>query len=672
MWSLPLLGTLVLVLALLGVVAAPADAARSRVTLSGTLERIHGHTRTGSVSSWMLTTDSGRRVALRAVKARGLRSGVRVRIRGVRAYGSIRVTSLERLPGARARAAVAPNGARKTAVVMLNFANDRTQPFSADQVRQAMFTGDDSANAFFREESHESLSLVGRDNPNGDVFGWYEIDAAPGDSCGNGDWLSWLDAADAAARTAGASLDGYDHVVYLFPKVAACPWSGMGSLGGDWTVLNGDIGLWLTGHELGHNYGFEHATKLYCTDAAGKRVAISRRCTSGEYDDPYDIMGNRFERWSSLIRQVQAGWISAANVTPVAANATAEIAPLELRTTARQGLRISRGDGRSYWVELRRPAGRFDDFGLGEAVVNGVTIRLGEDRNPALSALIDTNPTGSRRLLDEPLAVGRTFTDFDHGIRVTTDAVSATGATVRVQLGPIPPPPASPPVTGTANPAPTPTPAPSPPTLTPPPTPEPPPAPTPNPIPPPTPSPAPVPPTTLTPAPVPPTTLTPVPPRPPAPPTTGTTTPTNTGGRTPSSPDSTPLPSRPALPVSGRQGALGVAVGRLKAFDGRGLLVGQRGRVQIDLRFRMSSDMLARPARVQLRARSRTGCRAELSTRSRDGKWQRLAQLSTRRAYTTSSVALPAAAVKASLELRVACGGRRQALDIDAVSVTAS
>jgi hypothetical protein len=443
--------------------AARAASEAGTVTRAGPLERLHGHTRAAraDVGAAALVTAAGRRFVLDARRAALPAAGTRVRVRGTRRGSVIAVRAVRRLPaGIRARAAATPSGVKKTVVLLLNFSDDRTQPFTLDQVRTAMFTGQRSVSAFYAAESHGRLSLTGKLRADGDVYGYFPIAAPKGPTC---DYFGWSQKADALAAAQGIDLSGYDHKVYVHPRTSACGYAGIATVGSNWSSFNGDIGLWVAGHEIGHNYGFDHAGKAACRDAAGYPVAISRSCTVSEYQDPYDIMGNRFQRHSHGVHQLQAGWVPAANMRTVTTSGTYTIAPVTEPRAATQVLQIPRADGRFYYLETRRPFGIFDDFAITEPVVGGVTIRYARGVTaPGITALVDTNPTTSASTRDEPLTPGRTFTDADEQLSIRVDAVTTDGATVTITRGGAPAPTPTPTPTPTPSPTPTPTPSPTP------------------------------------------------------------------------------------------------------------------------------------------------------------------------------------------------------------------
>lgn len=88
------------------------------------------------------------------------------------------------------------------------------------------------------------------------------------------------------------------------------------------------------------------------------------------------------------------------------------------RTKNRDGIAIE-----SYYLELRKPFGVFDDFGSGDPVVNGVTLRLVSTLFPFdYSYLLDANP-GLGWFTNAQLTAGQIFDDVSRGIKIKTEIV---------------------------------------------------------------------------------------------------------------------------------------------------------------------------------------------------------------------------------------------------------
>jgi hypothetical protein len=316
---------------------------------------------------------------------------------------------------------------RSVAVIMFNFADDRRRPYTAEEARRIVFTGDDSVNAFLSESSFGRVGLVG------DVFGWHTID----ESSARCRFERWTEAAREAALQDDDDDDddSYQHYVFVFPQVRSCEWSGMAELPGTNTWINGELTVRVVGHELGHNLGAHHASALRCV-ADGRPVAVSDTCTHEEYGDPFDIMGGG-ARHTSAWNKAKLGWLAASNLATATASGTFTLTAQEALTAEVQLLRIPWGrTGLFYYLELRQPFGSFfDNFGAADPAVNGISLRLAPDyRSADRSSLIDTNPT-TPGFEDAPLGMGRTFADPAHGVWIVNRGVVAGRATVEVSLG---------------------------------------------------------------------------------------------------------------------------------------------------------------------------------------------------------------------------------------------
>ena len=360
--------------------------------------------------------------------------GKRVRV-GYRADGTAELAadggSSTGTTGAAATAAGTTE--KRIAVILLNFTNDTRQPWTTDQVRSVAF--DDptaSVAAYYRAASWGKLSL------SGDVFGWFTIPYSTTAGC---DYSAWATAAENAATAAGADLSTYQHVVYAFPWVAACGWSGLAYLPGRQSWLNNSgTTLRTMAHELGHNFGTHHASALSCT-VNGVRVSLAASasdCTASEYGDPWSVMGAASKHEHTNFSRGNFGWLQSANTLTVTASGEYTLKPIAAYDpTGVQALRVKRTASSYLTLELRQNDGSyFDSFPDGDPVVTGVSTRItSEYSNPMQSQLVDATP-GTTSFGDAPLAAGKTLTDPATGISITTLSVSSTGATVRIALTP--------------------------------------------------------------------------------------------------------------------------------------------------------------------------------------------------------------------------------------------
>jgi len=349
-------------------------------------------------------------------------------------------------------------GAKRVAVVLLNFANDTSQPYTPSFAAGVAFTNPDSVAAYYAETSSGLLTL------SGDVFGWYTIP----DSNANCATSTWATSATMAASAAGVDLGIYDNVVYAFPTAPDCYWGGMAQLPGRSSWLNGAgaMSLHVMAHELGHNFGTHHASALNCSEG-GIRVSLSANsasCTANEYGDPFTVMGQAVQYEHSNYSQGNFGWLQAPNTVTVVNAGDYTVAPVENSdASAVRALQIARTSSTFFTLEYRQPSGTFDTFPPTMPVATGVSIRITYAySSPLQSQLVDTVPA-TTSFMDAPLLVGSTLVDPLSGVSITTLAATSSGVTVRIGFGSggQPSPTAAP--TPSAMPSPTPGPSPSPP-----------------------------------------------------------------------------------------------------------------------------------------------------------------------------------------------------------------
>lgn len=409
-------------------------AASGPVTLAGVVDVEHGDviaSRSHPASSieYRVLDTGSERLTLVGEGAEKVRPGARVKVRGTRHGGRFVLASenpVTRISGGGENsltvATSEPSSSRRVAVLVANFEADTRKPWTRAQVADVVF-GTNSAAAYWREVSNDAMSI------SGDVLGYYTL-AVSNTTC---DYGGWMEAAKSAAAAAGVDVPGYTNVMLVVPRQSACRWDGLGTIGGRNTWINGALSVYVTSHELGHNFGVHHSGLLRCKDEAGNPVALSSRCKFEEYGDPFDVMG-RAPRHTNNWHRRQLGFLSNLDQETVTSSGTYKMATVEIDGGSPRILRVARPGGDFFYLEWRQTYGVYDAFGRTAPAVNGVMIRIAPDDGIARSRLIDTVPSTWTRS-DAPLVIGRTFTDPTTGISVKAVSADSTGATVSITFG---------------------------------------------------------------------------------------------------------------------------------------------------------------------------------------------------------------------------------------------
>ena len=143
------------------------------------------------------------------------------------------------------------------------------------------------------------------------MAGWYTIPVS-NPTCNGFDIQNY---GKQAAQMAGYVLSNYDRFIFVFPKVAACGYSGAAQVGAFPSIswINGYLDLETIGHEFIHNLGLQHAQAKDC----GNGAILGSFCQTLWYGNIVDIMGIGSAGHVNASYKENLGWLTPSNITTV-------------------------------------------------------------------------------------------------------------------------------------------------------------------------------------------------------------------------------------------------------------------------------------------------------------------------------------------------------------------
>jgi len=301
---------------------------------------------------------------------------------------------------------------------------DRTTPV-ATQAEWQTTLGDVSD--WLSENSFGKTNLVVTVAP--DVF---TLPSPVSDYEPGGDYPRILTDAKALALAAGYDSGNFDITIVAFPHLEAWHWSGRASLGGGNQWLNGNHSRGVVAHELGHNYGLQHASSWDADDgtvlpADGAPADYNPQHT--EYGDIFSVMGSSGsypEGHFSPHAKAELNWIVPSQVETVTTPGTYRIHRFDdsaEKTAPLLALKLQRAASQTFWLGYRRNFTDNTDLNNGAYVI--------WQYNPHQCRLLDMTPdsrTSSSRAdkEDAALKIGQTFVDPTHFLYVTPVAHGGT------------------------------------------------------------------------------------------------------------------------------------------------------------------------------------------------------------------------------------------------------
>ena len=313
-------------------------------------------------------------------------------------------------------------GEHKVLGILINFTNDPSEPFSLDELRNALFNGPKSMAAYYNEASFGQMRF------SGDAMGYLTI-PYPG-SCYLGPEVR------KTLLASGVDLTKYD----ILAIVVTSKLCGMaGGSNGMWFPIEIETGNWVTGQVFSHEYGHIIATgDDYSYSCGSKAIDASSNCAATQYGDPYDTMGHGLYHYNAAHKAI-FGWIPPERITTATTNGNYTIYPLEKAAAGPQALVIAKSDtDEDYYFEYRQPYGI--DSSLPAALTNGAGANINhlysaKDTQNSIhvntTKRLDLTP-GDNRLDNSALSDGRSFIDSINGITITQVSHSPESVTLNV------------------------------------------------------------------------------------------------------------------------------------------------------------------------------------------------------------------------------------------------
>jgi hypothetical protein len=406
------------------------------VTVEGTLRLLHADNFDGGTSRffWIVEKDDGGSSELDIpIAPTDMKPGMRVVVTGTRTDAGIAPDSIVALTQAPERDASAVVSAQNAnvLVILLNFqptppALSPSEPFTPAAVDTVVFSGASSIAAYWNEVS------FGKQTMSGTVTPWLTASFQTPTTC---NYSGIATEARRLAQLAGYVLASYQKVHYLFTRVSACGWAGLGEVPGSQTWSNQYNTLGVIGHELGHNFGLGHANSLPCN---GVTIATNCPLARPEYGDPWDIMGNQSSRSVNAWQKNYMGWVTDAQVaTHTGGTATYMLSPLTSPGGLLYAVQVPAAVHRTYWLEYRQATGF--DAGLPASATNGAIVHLGglmhqSDRSEYGcwdTCFLDMVPS-TATMTDGALQIPNAFVDALTGVTISAVSKGAGGLTVSV------------------------------------------------------------------------------------------------------------------------------------------------------------------------------------------------------------------------------------------------
>jgi hypothetical protein len=251
-------------------------------------------------------------------------------------------------------------GTNQIVTVLLRCADFPDTPFPTSDVDAMMFTRTNSVKKYMDEVSFGKFTIEGS------THGWYTLPRPASNYCTtlfpNGLWyfcnFPFADIYSVVPPAVSNLIQTADQVQFAIHGMGT-----VGEAGGKFAFYSATNGFerGTIIHELGHTFGFLHASTLIsCTGyPLGPDLVHMRtnNCFTLLYGDRYDPMGGGATVHYNSFFKEQAGWLPTNNIQWITTDGDYTLHAIEHPTNAVQTLRIDLGGEMFWFLEYRTPTG---------------------------------------------------------------------------------------------------------------------------------------------------------------------------------------------------------------------------------------------------------------------------------------------------------------------------
>ncbi len=348
-------------------------------------------------------------------------------------------------------------GEQKTVVLLLNFPDFQSQPFTKAIAQGKVFTDPDSLNNYVKEVSYNQTFLSGQ------TYGWFTMPGNISNYCLTQTPSGFYTNCDFpkmradALGVADSSVDfsNKDRVIMIFNGMTGASGTigktvGIQTLDGAInasfsylyaTLINGDpIQNMTMYHEFGHNLGLMHSGSWDCgTNLVGSNLDnLEQDCVVHAYGDGNDAMGISYRHYSAQGKE-RLGFIPVNQVQTKSSNGNYLLEQYELPSNGIKTIKIPVGHYLMYSLEYRQPVGFnavMTDPASSEVPIDGVSVKLHHQINGVVSNVSSVTLeklAPPAPAVDFSVKVGQPFNDPYRNITVSLVSKTAQGVTINIQ-----------------------------------------------------------------------------------------------------------------------------------------------------------------------------------------------------------------------------------------------